>query len=58
MNKAKKQQGEADARKLLSVRSALQPEGFPLFRMILSAYMDGLQTGAQMNSAADTKKGA
>ncbi len=58
MNKAKKQQGEADARKLLSVRSALQPEGFPLFRMILSAYMDGLQTGAQMNASGETQKGA
>ena len=57
MNEAAKQQGEADARKVLEVRAALQPEGFTLFRMILSAYMDGLSTGAQL-STAETKKGA
>ncbi len=51
-------QNETAARQTLAARAALKADSFPLFNMVLSAYMDGLQTGAQMNSAADTKKGA
>lgn len=51
-------QNETAARQTLEARGTIRPESFSLFNVILSAYMDGLQTGAQMNSAAETKKGA
>lgn len=48
------------ARDTLEARATLKPGSYALFNVILSAYMDGLETGAQMNActegATDDKK--
>lgn len=38
----------ADARQLCKIRQSIQPEQWPLLRMIFTAYMDGIGTGLQL----------
>lgn len=40
----------ADARKLCQIKQGIQPEQWPLLRMIFTAYMDGIGTGIQLSS--------
>ncbi len=39
----------ADAEKLCKIRQGIQPEQWPLLRMIFMAYMDGIGTGMQIS---------
>lgn len=39
----------ADAEKLCQIRQGIQPEQWPLLRMIFTAYMDGIGTGMQLS---------
>ena len=39
----------ADARKLCQIRQGIQPEQWPLLRMIFTAYMDGIGAGMQLS---------
>lgn len=41
------------ARDTLEARATLKPGSYALFNVILSAYMDGLETGAQMNACTE-----
>lgn len=39
----------ADARKLCQIKQGIQPEQWPLLRMIFTAYMDGIGAGIQLS---------
>lgn len=39
----------ADAEKLCQIRQGIQPEQWPLLRMIFTAYMDGIGAGLQLS---------
>lgn len=46
----------ADARKLCQIRQGIQPEQWPLLRMIFTAYMDGIGAGIQLSGTDSTKQ--
>lgn len=46
----------ADAEKLCQIRQGIQPEQWPLLRMIFTAYMDGIGTGLQLSGTDSTKQ--
>lgn len=46
----------ADARKLCQIRQGIQPEQWPLLRMIFTAYMDGIGAGMQLSGTDSTKQ--
>jgi hypothetical protein len=46
----------ADAEKLCQIRQGIQPEQWPLLRMIFTAYMDGIGAGMQLSGTDSTKQ--
>ena len=46
----------ADARKLCQIRQGVQPEQWPLLRMIFTAYIDGIGTGMQLSGTDNMKQ--